>query len=150
MPVSSLIIRKQLNADQHDLADLIQELKLTGGKSTPYPQLPDKFYCFLKPGHKMGKAEPLFRPIKDDEVKLLKVRFAGKQDEAAAAVADVGDKKKVKKEKKPKESKPKDETASGADATPAAEGDVKKKEKKQKEVKQKTETTEVKVEKTTE
>ena len=112
MPVSSLIIRKQLNVDQKDLADLIQSLKLTGGKQTPYPQLPDKFYCFLKAGHKMGKAEPMFRPIKEDEIKLLKTTFAGKQDATAssateAAASKSGDKKKSKekKEKKPKEEK---------------------------------------------
>ena len=99
MPVSSLIIRRQLNVDDKDLDELIKTLKLSGGKSTPFPQLPDKFYCFLKKGHKMGKAEPLFRPIKDDEAKDLKVRFAGKQD-ATATAADVGDKKKHKKEKK--------------------------------------------------
>ena len=49
----------------------------------------------------MGKAEPLCRPIKDEEVKVLKVKFAGKQDAAATATtAEVGDKKKHQKEKK--------------------------------------------------
>jgi methionyl-tRNA synthetase len=100
MPVTSLNIRKQLNIDEKDLGDLIQALKLDGGKQTPYPQLPDKFYCFIKAGHKIGKAEPLFRQIKDDEIKILKTRFAGKQDEVP-----VDDKKKVKKPKVKKEEK---------------------------------------------
>ena len=96
MPVTSLIIRRQLNIDQQDLADLIKGLKLDGG-TTPFPTLPEKFQCFVKAGHKIGKAEPLFRQIKDDEINGLKTRFAGKQDAAAeSATASIGNKKKPK------------------------------------------------------
>jgi hypothetical protein len=38
--------------------------------------------CFLKEGHKMGRSEPLFKRITEDQVKELKARFGGVQEKA--------------------------------------------------------------------
>lgn len=118
MPVTSFIIRKQLNVDTLELITLIENLKLNGNannnngsRQLPYPKLPNKLYFFLKTGHKIGKAEPLFKRVKDDDVKALKQRFAGKQDEtaaAAAAAAGATGGKKDKKQSKQKQNKPSD------------------------------------------
>jgi len=114
MPDMSNRIRKQLNVES--VEDLLKELSVDSVKTAP--QLPDKLYCFLKPGHTIGKPEPLFKRIKEEDVKVLKQKFAGKQDETASK-ADGKDKKDKKKdEKKKKEIKPKAPPA-GAPATDA-------------------------------
>ncbi len=79
-----------------DETELMEKFKLdNSNKSRSCPILPDKLYCFLKCGHKINKAEPLFKRIKDEDVKLLKETFCGSKD-----VQPDKDAKK-KKDKKP-------------------------------------------------
>ncbi len=82
-----------------DEAQLLDQLKLDNNNKLRYcPVLPDKLYCFLREGHKIGKAEPLFKRIKEDEIKVLKQTFAGVKE----AVPEKDAKKDKKKEKKAK------------------------------------------------
>ncbi len=78
----------------------------------------NKFLCFVKEGHKLGKIEPLFKRITEADVKVWKEKFGGVQNPtgapgaaAAAGAADQsakgkGDKKQVKEKKPPREKKP--------------------------------------------
>ena len=77
----------------------------------------NKFLCFIKEGHKLGKIEPLFKRITEADVKAWKEKFGGVQNPtgapgaAAAGAADQsakgkGDKKQVKEKKPPREKKP--------------------------------------------
>ncbi len=77
-----------------------------------HPVFCNKFVCFIKEGHKLGKIEPLFKRISEADVKVWKEKFGGVQNptgDAGAAVADTkgkGDKKQAKEKKPPREKKP--------------------------------------------
>ena len=133
MPNVSCTIRRQLNVDTFKVATELESYDSDNIKPGDYshPVFFNKFYNFIKEGHKLGKIEPLFKRITDAEVKVWKEKFGGVQEPAAAAP---GDKKKEKKEKKPKQEKKVDAAAAAtapsdvkvevaptpADATPKA------------------------------
>ncbi len=84
MPNVSSTIRKQLNLPTFNVMNdkLSHQIDSNNIKPTQYehPILHSRFMCFLKEGHKMGKSEPLFKRITEDQVKELKVRFGGVQE----------------------------------------------------------------------
>jgi methionyl-tRNA synthetase len=111
MPNVTAAIRRQLNVEtlevvteskQPDIdynSDSIKRSKYS------FPVFAEKFYKFLDEGHKIGKAEPLFKRIGEADAKSLKERFAGKQQktqDAASGQAQAG-KQDAKKEAKKKE-----------------------------------------------
>ncbi|CAF1147312.1 unnamed protein product [Didymodactylos carnosus] len=63
MPLTSLTIEQQLNIS-HD---------------SPKYVVDGAFHCYLKPGHKIGQAVPLFKRIEKATVEQLRQRFSGKQ-----------------------------------------------------------------------
>jgi hypothetical protein len=96
----------------------------------------NKFLCFIKEGHKLGKIEPLFKRITEADVKAWKEKFGGVQNPtgtpgaATAGPAGAtdqnakgkGDKKQVKEKKPPREKKPPvvDASTDAVVATPVA------------------------------
>lgn len=112
MPQVSSTIRKQLNLPNFTLnnqqtAESYNDAEI---KATEYqhPVFHNQFLCFLKEGHKLGKPEPLFKRITDDEIKTLKQKYGGSQDAKA-------------EEEKPAQAK--------AKKAPKTKGDDKSKEK---------------------
>jgi len=51
----------------------------------------NRFHCILKSGHKIGKAEPLFKKLESKEIEALKQRFKGKQETVEANGANSAD-----------------------------------------------------------
>jgi hypothetical protein len=130
MPNVSSTIRKQLNVPTFNVKNESTNPKDYDSDSIKpenyqYPVFYGSFNNFVKEGHKMGKAEPLFKRIAEADVKLLKERFAGVQDNS-------GPKKEEKKEvkievkKQPKEAKPAAETKKAkSEETPVSTTDFK-------------------------
>lgn len=120
MPNVSATIRKQLNVPLFKVRnESPNEKDYDSGNITPgsyeYPVFYNTFTNFIKEGHKIGKVEPLFKMIAEADVKALKERFGGKQDETAkkdesTAKKEVKkkDEKKEEKSSKMKEAKPKE------------------------------------------
>ncbi|CAH1772664.1 unnamed protein product [Owenia fusiformis] len=48
----------------------------------------DKFVCFLKPGHKIGKPSPLFQKIEPSLASELREKFAGQSSKQSVSAAD--------------------------------------------------------------
>ncbi|CAG2119600.1 unnamed protein product, partial [Medioppia subpectinata] len=65
MPNTSAVIQNQLNV-----------------KINLLPK-DNRFHCILKSGHKISKAEPLFKKLEAKEIESLKERFKGKQEKTA-------------------------------------------------------------------
>ncbi len=126
MPNVSLSIRKQLNVatfkllNEETIDRVEPDYNSDDIKPTDYehPIFHNHFVCFLKEGHKMGKSEPLFRRITEDEIKVLKEKFGGvqqqKKDEKTVAASETAAKikknpatAKTPKQPKTEESKPK-------------------------------------------
>ena len=102
MPNVSNTIRRQLNVNEfklsYDPATATYDSDNIKPSSFSFPKFVDKFACYLREGHKIGKIEPLFKRITDDETKLWREKFGGQQaKDAAAAAAAAKDKKKDKK-----------------------------------------------------
>ena len=95
MPNVSSNIRRQLNVPTFDV--LKEKENYDSENIVPdqysHPVFFNQFYNFIKEGHQIGKAEPLFKRIGDAEVKEWKAKFGGVQ------------------EKKPDEKNPKDKKA---------------------------------------
>lgn len=113
MPQTSNSIRRQLNLNE--LNDLIANLSLTSTLKK-FPQLPEKMACFLNSGHKIGKPEPLFKRLKDDEIKLLREKFGGKKEDKPQD--DKKDNKKKDKKKQTKQAKPAQESTNQTEISP--------------------------------
>ena len=80
MPNASAAIRKQLNVPTFNVISNAQsDCSSESITATNYehPVFHNHLLCFIKEGHQMGKAEPLFKRITEDEVKLLKEKFGG-------------------------------------------------------------------------
>ncbi|KAG0460097.1 hypothetical protein HPP92_023225 [Vanilla planifolia] len=80
MPSFSIDVLKQLNLRREILSAFFSE-KVD----------PDKMkqpWNFIPSGHKMGKPEPLFRELNDDEVEALRLRFSGSQTERIEKAKD--------------------------------------------------------------
>ena len=130
MPNVSSTIRKQLNIDTFKVVGESESYDSENIKPGEYshPVFFNKFFNFIKEGHKLGKIEPLFKRITDADAKAWKEKFGGVQNAAEAGPADKkADKKKEKtpkQEKKPAVAAPSDvkvEVApTPADAPPKA------------------------------
>jgi methionine--tRNA ligase beta chain len=87
MPNVSSTIRKQLNVptfivqNESSNAQDYDSDKIKPG-FYQYPIFYDTFNNFLKQGHKIGKPEPLFKRIAEADVKILKEKFGGVQQES--------------------------------------------------------------------
>ncbi len=87
MPNVSSTIRKQLNVptfivqNESSNAQDYDSDKIKPG-FYQYPVFYDTFNNFLKQGHKIGKPEPLFKRIAEVDVKTLKEKFGGVQQES--------------------------------------------------------------------
>ena len=57
------------------------------------------FRCFLKPGHVIGKPEPLIKEIKPEEINILKQKFAGRSSPSKAPEPSQGTNEVNKKKK---------------------------------------------------
>ena len=84
MPNVSSTIRKQLNVPTFSVTtespnnqDYNSDEIMHG--SSEFPVYCDSFSNFLKVGHKIAKAEPLFKRITETEIKLLREKFSGTQ-----------------------------------------------------------------------
>lgn len=62
MPETSLKIRSQLGLDKNN-----------------YGYIPDVIVNVLPCGHKIGKPVPLFEKIEDQQIEMLRQKYAGKQ-----------------------------------------------------------------------
>ena len=128
MPNVSNTIRRQLNVEEFQLAfDRAQagyDSENIKPSSYSFPKLVTKFNCFLKPGHKIGKSEPLFKRIAETDAKVWKEKFAGQQKKeelAAAAAAEEAKKQKKLAEKEAKKAKKAAQQAAAApDAAPSS------------------------------
>ena len=123
MPNVASTIRKQLNVPTFNVTNE-STTEYDSDKITPgdfsHPIFCNKFSCFIKEGHKLGKIDPLFKRITDADVKLWKEKFAGVQDPAAAAAAAAASADVGAKAKKPKDKKAPKEKKVDAAATPAS------------------------------
>ena len=102
MPNVSSAIRRQLNLPTFNVVnDKIHSNNSNDIEPGDYehPVFHNHFMCFLKEGHKMGKPEPLFKRITDDQVKDLKVKYGGSQEKAV--VTEAAKPAKTKKTAKP-------------------------------------------------
>lgn len=81
MPSFSIEVLKQLNLPPETYLSLCSEKGDIDKAKQPWN--------FLPPGHQIGKPEPLFRELKDEEVESLRQRYAGSQaDRIVKAEAD--------------------------------------------------------------
>ncbi|XP_046604889.1 methionine--tRNA ligase, cytoplasmic isoform X1 [Neodiprion virginianus] len=72
MPSTSRELRAQLGLDK-----------------ISYGYIPDTIMTFLPAGHKIGKPSPLFSKIEDQQVELLRKKYAGKQDSPSRELKSV-------------------------------------------------------------
>ncbi len=95
MPRVASTIRKQLNVDTFEVVREKDDYDSHNIKPDvfSYPKFVNKFYQFLKEGHKIGKVEPLFKRIGEADAKLWKEKFRGVQNSSG------------KQEEEPKKSK---------------------------------------------
>ena len=99
MPNVSATIRKQLNVPTFNVRNKSSNPKDYDSDCIKpgyyeYPVFYGSFNNFGKEGHKMGKAEPLFKRIAEADVKILKERFAGVQDNSGTKKDEKKDVKK--------------------------------------------------------
>jgi methionyl-tRNA synthetase len=127
MPNVSIAIRKQLNLPLFDVNS--EKENYDSGNIKPevysYPKFYNTFVQFLKEGHRIGNAEPLFKRITDAEVKEWKEKFGGQKAAGAAEEPKEADKKSKRQlEKEKKEAKKAaaaaKAAADGGEATPAS------------------------------
>ena len=122
------MIRKQLNLPIFKVLKESESYDSENIKPCDYehPVFFSKFYQFVKEGHIIGKAEPLFKRIAEADVKVWKEKFGGVQEKKPE------DDPKNKKKEKPKAVK----TENPENGNQAEKKTEKKAEKK---VEQKTE-----------
>jgi len=110
MPNISLNIRRQLNLNDFNVVREKEDYDGDNIRSDvySYPKFVNKFYNFIREGHKIGKAEPLFKRIGEADVKLWKEKFGGPQ--TTTDDKDSKAKKDKKQKNQPKE-KPKNDSS---------------------------------------
>jgi methionyl-tRNA synthetase len=84
MPNTAATIRRQLNVQswQYNNDTTSKEVDLSKNIRSSvysYPKFYHNFQQFISGGHKIGKIEPLFKRITDDDVKVWKEKFSGQQ-----------------------------------------------------------------------
>ena len=107
MPNISAVIRRQLNVPVFKVTKESETPEAYDGENIKpceyeHPVFFNKFYQFVKEGHVIGKAEPLFKRILEADVKVWKEKFGGVQEKKPDEKEAKGKKKekpKVKKEK---------------------------------------------------
>ncbi len=123
MPNVSIAIRKQLNLPVFDVNAEKETYDSSDIKPEVYshPKFYGSFVQFLKEGHQIGNAEPLFKRITDAEVKEWKEKFGGQKTAAAADEPKEGEKKSKRQlEKEKKEAKKAAAALTAENAPPAA------------------------------
>lgn len=127
MPKVSITIRQQLNLPVFDVVKEKESYDSSNIKSESYsyPKFYSKFVQFLKEGHQIGKAEPLFKRITDADIKEWKQKFGGQQNQAAAPEVPQKSKRQLEKEKKEARKLQQAQTESTPAAAPVATSDVK-------------------------
>ncbi len=79
------------------LPQMAEELwKQLGLKRGDLPVLTKRYGCILRPGHVIGDPAPLVREIKEEEMKALKVKFAGAGSGKTPATAQGPDPERAK------------------------------------------------------
>ena len=128
MPNVSVAIRKQLNLPVFGVNSEKADYDSSNIKPDTYshPKFYNKFVQFLKEGHLIGVAEPLFKRITDADIKEWKIKFGGQQQPAETANENKEGKSKRQLEKEKKEARKTKEAAAGASSSASVTVEVTK------------------------